>query len=145
MKTCSSCGKRKNNTSFRIDRNQCKNCFSLLRRKYYIKNKKRVRETDKKRTKSISLEIEKLKNVPCKDCENKYPTCCMDFDHIRGKKEFNISTGVCQKRFGLKKILKEINKCELVCANCHRIRTTNTRNACMGQPGVAACLSRKRS
>jgi hypothetical protein len=44
----------------------------------------------------------------------------MDFDHI-GSKEANISA--LMSRSGLDRLVKEIAKCEVVCANCHRIRT----------------------
>jgi len=44
----------------------------------------------------------------------------MDFDHIRGKKKFQIGL-----QFGnaFKTLEKEIAKCDIVCANCHRVRT----------------------
>jgi hypothetical protein len=45
----------------------------------------------------------------------------MDFDHVRGEKLGNIS------RMSLKQALAELWKCELVCATCHRERTTNRR------------------
>lgn len=41
---------------------------------------------------------------------------CLDFHHI-DKKEFCIAIGA---RYGLNKLIKEIEKCEIVCANCHR-------------------------
>ena len=28
---------------------------------------------------------------PCTDCGNKFPACCMDFDHVRGKKVASVS------------------------------------------------------
>ena len=50
----------------------------------------------------------------------------MDYDHRPGtKKKFNVSV----IRKGKAEILKEIEKCDLVCANCHRIRTHNRRFA----------------
>ncbi len=61
---------------------------------------------------------------PCADCGLSYPHFVMDFDHARGKKSFALST----VHYGLwsnERILAEIAKCDLVCANCHRIRTHN--------------------
>lgn len=66
--------------------------------------------------------IESLKNAPCTDCTNSFPPECMDFDHVRGEKLFNIGH-MAARTPPLQVILDEIAKCELVCANCHRIRT----------------------
>ena len=64
--------------------------------------------------------LNKLKNSPCLDCKNSFPPECMDFDHTRGKKLFEV-TAVAKR--AKENILLEIEKCDLVCANCHRIRT----------------------
>ena len=66
------------------------------------------------------LVIDDLKNVPCTDCGNTFPPCCMDFDHIEGIKEFSIGNNLTRS---LDSLLTEIEKCEIVCANCHRLRT----------------------
>lgn len=64
--------------------------------------------------------VDGYKRVPCADCGERYPTCCMDFDHVRGKKRFNIASGLSRSN---KALIQEIGKCDVVCANCHRIRT----------------------
>jgi hypothetical protein len=56
----------------------------------------------------------------CVDCGEKNPIV-LDFDHLRDKK-YNISRMI-HDGFSWKAILKEISKCEVVCANCHRLRT----------------------
>jgi hypothetical protein len=62
----------------------------------------------------------KLKeSSPCADCGNYYPYYMMDFDHLRDKKKGLAAMSL----YGWGTILKEIEKCEVVCANCHRIRT----------------------
>jgi len=66
-----------------------------------------------------------IKDVPCMDCGNRFPTCVMDFDHRPDEvKEFRISGGLTLR---WDRVLTEINKCDIVCANCHRIRTYITR------------------
>jgi hypothetical protein len=61
------------------------------------------------------------KNVPCLDCGERFPYYVMDFDHQRDK-SFTIAKAVATNG-RLEHILAEIEKCEVVCSNCHRIRT----------------------
>jgi putative FmdB family regulatory protein len=58
----------------------------------------------------------------CMDCGGKFPRECMDFDHVRGKKLIciNMASGGSSS---MERLEAEIKKCDLVCANCHRIRT----------------------
>ena len=62
-----------------------------------------------------------LKSGPCADCGYCYPPECMDWDHVRGRKTLEV--GKLCDRATKADVLKEIAKCELVCANCHRTRT----------------------
>jgi hypothetical protein len=54
------------------------------------------------------------------DCGQTFPPECMDFDHVRGKKCAAVGTLRGHK---LSFLAAEIAKCDLVCSNCHRIRT----------------------
>jgi hypothetical protein len=64
--------------------------------------------------------INALKRHPCKSCRKRYPPYVMQFDHVRGRKSFMVNTAT---RCSRAKILREIKKCDLVCANCHAKRT----------------------
>lgn len=70
--------------------------------------------------------INAAKQVPCADCNTSYPTYVMDFDHVRGKKHFNLSKAAAAMT-SLEEIAAEIAKCDVVCANCHRERTHGLR------------------
>lgn len=64
-----------------------------------------------------------VKVGPCTDCKGVFPPCCMDYDHRDGSvKHKNVATLVGEG-YSRKSILEEVAKCDLVCANCHRIRT----------------------
>jgi L-lysine 2,3-aminomutase len=67
------------------------------------------------------------KSQPCMDCGNRYHPECMDFDHLRDKSD-NVSVMV-YRDYSVAALLAEIEKCELVCANCHRTRTRIRREA----------------
>lgn len=60
----------------------------------------------------------------CADCGGRFHPCCMDFDHIRGEKKAEISYMVMHEH-SLEDVKAEMEKCELVCSNCHRLRTFN--------------------
>lgn len=79
--------------------------------------------------KSVALAawIAELKAEPCTDCGGCFPACCMDFDHTGdGVKVNNVGTMVAHHH-SRENIEAEIAKCELVCANCHRVRTRDRK------------------
>lgn len=81
------------------------------------KNAKYVR-THHERRRALTASI---KDVPCADCGNRYPAECMDFDHRDGEvKLLNIAMS---PSISTARLLAEIEKCDIVCANCHRVRT----------------------
>lgn len=69
----------------------------------------------------------------CVDCGYNDHSEALEFDHIPGcEKVANISAmlgwGSPQDGLVMQRIRAEIEKCEVVCANCHRIRTANRRS-----------------
>lgn len=62
-----------------------------------------------------------LKEHPCVDCGERNPVV-LEFDHVRGEKKFNISAGMV-KGYTWSILADEIAKCDIRCANCHRIKT----------------------
>lgn len=61
----------------------------------------------------------------CVDCGfNNHPKA-LDFDHLPGVvKLFDLAKAASRSR---ESVLEEIAKCEVICANCHRIRTSDRR------------------
>lgn len=115
---------------------KCKECMRARGRIYYAENRERQLELALLRKRKYVSErkeyIYKFKQKPCMDCGKIYPPWVMDFDHREGtEKIVNIGKIYSGKLWSLDKIDKEIEKCDLVCANnCHRIRTYErlTRN-----------------
>ena len=61
-------------------------------------------------------------DVPCADCGEIFATFVMHWDHLPGFDKRG-EIGSMLGRFSRDVILKELTKCELVCANCHVMRT----------------------
>ena len=81
---------------------------------------KKLDHYDKQEFKKRLSEIKEASG--CVDCGiNNH--ILLDFDHLKDKK-YNISRMI-HDGFSWAAIKKEISKCEVVCANCHRIRTHN--------------------
>lgn len=136
MKTCNTCKQEKEDSSFsckikskNILANKCKVCHSDYVKEHYLANKKsykaRATKTNlaaKKRNRQV---VDDLKKIPCMDCGNSYDPICMDFDHLSDK-TMSVSK-LSSQPYSLERINNEISKCEIVCSNCHRIRTKNRR------------------
>ncbi len=76
----------------------------------------------KRRMAAARLMLDVRKAVPCADCGHSYPSCAMDFDHrdrTAKLKHVSLLANLGQVRLAL----AEADKCDVVCANCHRVRT----------------------
>jgi hypothetical protein len=132
--TCYNCGKEKELDAFaknkRMDNGhhrQCKECIREYVRQHYRDNKKYYSENAIKNKNKFRKEIAGLKeSEPCFDCKRHYPSYVMHYDHLENKLD-NVSglvnTNSHQKAYA------EIKKCDLVCSNCHAIRTHNRKTS----------------
>lgn len=57
----------------------------------------------------------------CADCETEFPPYILQYDHVRGIKKGNLRD--IARNGTMEELLEEIEKCEIVCANCHAHRT----------------------
>ena len=95
-------------------------------REWYGKDANRARhvaqvaERRRKRAARHRRLVADLKSQPCQDCGQTFPPHVMDFDHV-GEKTGEVSKYVYTS--GTATLLAEIERCDVVCANCHRIRT----------------------
>jgi hypothetical protein len=97
-------------------------------RRWYLRHKDEQILRVKAASKKIRASVYAYKAAtPCMDCGQRYPHYVMDFDHVRGEKVANVANLV--HRNMTLQIWKEIEKCDLVCANCHRCRTFNRSQA----------------
>jgi hypothetical protein len=64
---------------------------------------------------------------PCADCGRTYPPYVMEWDHLPGTEKALVLADVRRAAHAKERVLAEIAKCELVCANCHRERTFGRR------------------
>lgn len=93
------------------------------KRRWYLANKDRHTALSRASAARRKAIYENLKSGPCVDCGTQYPPCVMQFDHVRGDKKAIVSD--LARRRSVATMLAEIEKCDLVCANCHAVRTSN--------------------
>lgn len=90
--------------------------------KSYLKNIDKNKEKNKTYRQNVRDYVRKQKeSQPCMDCGIEYPYYIMEYDHIKDNKlkpvSYLASAGT------MNQVIEEINKCDLVCSNCHKSRT----------------------
>jgi hypothetical protein len=80
----------------------------------------------KKHRQQCALVLEQLhlfkERKGCSDCRNKFPHYVLEFDHRPGEYKIDNVTRVL-KNYGEEMAWKEVAKCDVVCSNCHKVRT----------------------
>lgn len=70
--------------------------------------------------KSIKKELVRYKGGKCEKCGYSKSINALQFHHkIPSNKEFAISKNITLSKFNMENYYKEVDKCELLCANCH--------------------------
>ncbi len=140
MKICTKCGISKEKTDFFVKDKasgrmhaQCKACYKANRQTYYLAHYKKYRahylQRAKERRKQLRSEFhdnmrDYLSGKACLQC-GESDMRVLEFDHLDpSSKKFNISQAM---KLGYKwsDTLNEINKCRILCANCHKRHTSS--------------------
>lgn len=127
MKTCGACDVEKPLDEFhrRGSKRQawCKACRKTYDRQYHHGYLERRKQVDGVRREALRDWVWRLKSEPCMDCGGRFHPVSMQFDHRPGEKKSHNIGNMVARRTTRARIEAEIAKCDLVCANCHAVRT----------------------
>jgi hypothetical protein len=108
MKTCSKCGETKPQSCFYKNRPECKNCTK--------------RPTHKDRDPNIKRNLQMVNLIKvdsgCLVCGYNNVASAIEFHHVHEK--YRNITDMVQGANKIERILDEMSKCLILCANCHR-------------------------
>lgn len=99
--------------------------LAALKRHYNLKKEYYLQKNIRRRKELIEWLLALKLDKPCLDCKKVFHPVAMDFDHRNGKDKFQSISLMIQQGYSKERILAEIAKCDLVCSNCHRVRTFN--------------------
>lgn len=116
MATCLTCG-----DDFAPARPWQKYCTVKCQRNNPLKKVSTKRYQQSRRVLINKIKLER----GCSVCGYNAHAAALDFNHVYGEKLFNVSQ---DPKVALYKLLEEIAKCEILCANCHRIHTYENRH-----------------
>ena len=141
-KRCAGCSKKKPLSEFSIRAaskgrrasrvSRCKDCMRDYHRDHYYKTRE-VRTAKKRATSKRVVErnalfvVEHLRKNPCVDC-GESDIVVLDLDHRDDEKKVANVCDMVRGRRSLAAIEKEIAKCDVRCANCHRRKTARTQS-----------------
>lgn len=130
MKICSLCKQNKPMTEFAVAKTKadgrsydCKQCHRDYNKVYYKKNYKAERERLEKRQKEQRQKLEQMLHevkTKCGRCdESRF--AALDFHHKDPlTKEITVAEAFA-RNWTVERVKKEIDKCEVICSNCHRV------------------------
>lgn len=128
LRRCARCGLWKEQSAFHDSRtgqfSYCRDCRNAYDRRYFAGHGRAARrQRQRARDAQARAWVNSLKNgVACADCGQVFPAPLMHWDHLPGYPKVG-AIGSLVGRRSLRLVVEELEKCELVCANCHAIRT----------------------
>lgn len=103
-------------------RGRCKTCRAADARAAYLRDPQKFRARSAARYESLRGLVWERKAQPCMDCGVEYPPYVMQFDHRPGEmKAGEVNDWMAAGNRSA--MLAEMDRCDVVCANCHAERT----------------------
>lgn len=98
----------------------CKPCYKAKRADWYAENRERRQNKANTRNQDRKMKAILSFGGRCADCLQSYPACVYQFHHLDpSKKDVNPSYSMAGSE---ETMWKELQKCVMLCANCHMIR-----------------------
>ena len=89
-------------------------------KKYYLEHKQQELMRVKKRKNALNKWFKNYKEkLKCSKCGEKHPAC-LEFHHRNSEEKFLILSQLINRGYSKERIIREVNKCTVLCANCHR-------------------------
>lgn len=128
VKVCSSCEVEKSIDQFHFKRRDtglrnafCISCQKIIKSKHYVDNKGLYRQRAKERRAKLILEVQGLKGALCCSKCGESHIATLHFHHVNPKdKDANVASAL-RDGWSIARLKKEIEKCIVLCANCHSI------------------------
>lgn len=90
------------------------------KREWYKNNSAKVKKEVANRKKNLLAWVREIKSSRgCSICAESHPAC-LDFHHRNSEEKEYVISKMIVDGAGRERILKEIDKCDVVCSNCHR-------------------------
>ncbi len=125
--TCSGCGEPRTSADFPARGKRCLECRRAAGRVHYRANRAYYLAKARRRTERVVQEtrawlLTYLRGHPCVDCGNR-DVRVLEFDHRDGTTKERDVAVLATEGYGIARVRAEVEKCDVRCANCHRIRT----------------------
>lgn len=108
----------------------CVECLEYKNKREYASivrarphNREAARQRQLERVAACRAFVRVERTQPCIDCGQRFPWYVTEFDHPTGRAAYEDTIAYLTSRGTLSKLKAEIAKCDLVCANCHKVRT----------------------
>lgn len=128
-KRCPRCKKLKPAKDFHVDsanlnngsQGYCVSCRAAYDRDYRRRTAEARNAARKRKRRELTLWLREYRaEVGCAHCDE-HRAACLDFHHLDPEQKLMGVIRMVQYGYSKESILREIEKCEVVCANCHRI------------------------
>lgn len=126
-KKCCKCKSEKDLCEFNRNKSRkdgcsgyCKQCNDEYQKQHYLQNKTDYQDNKRSFRKKLTNAIAEIKSkASCVICGENHPAV-LEFHHKDAtEKDFAIAE-VVRLGYNLAKLMEEINKCEILCSNCHK-------------------------
>ncbi len=131
-KECNKCFQRKSLNEFNSGKckgkhSWCKACVREYDFRRHKTNEVKRRKQNVDRRHSLQKWLRKYKSSLSCECGENHPAC-LDFHHRDPSTKLDIVGNLTRRGFSIQRILEEIQKCDVLCANCHRKLEGNKRD-----------------
>lgn len=88
---------------------------------WYQRHRERLLEKRRQHNEELRQWLRRYKSrLRCAECSESHPACIQFHHRDREEKSFTIGQIIGRRRYiSLKKLEKEISKCDILCGNCH--------------------------